>query len=92
MEIWIVKLKIFGGMVIMEQNNELSFEAALEKLETIVKLLEEEDLPLEKSISYYEEGMKLTKLCDDMLKNAQEKLTYILKDNEDVEPFEIKEE
>jgi len=76
----------------MKENNELSFEEALEKLETIVKLLEEEDLPLEKSISYYEEGMKLTKLCDEMLKNAQDKLTYILKDNEDIEPFEMKEE
>jgi len=76
----------------MEKNDELSFETALEKLETIVKLLEEEDLPLEKSISYYEEGMKLTKLCDEMLKEAQNKLTYILKENEEVEPFEIKEE
>lgn len=79
-------------MVIMEQNDKLSFEAALEKLETIVKLLEEEDLPLEKSISYYEEGMKLTKLCDEMLKNAQDKLTYILKENEAIEPFEMEEE
>ena len=76
----------------MEQNNNLSFEAALEKLETIVKLLEGEDLPLEKSISYYEEGMKLTKLCDEMLKDAQDKLTYILKENEEVEPFVIEEE
>lgn len=76
----------------MEQNDKLSFEAALEKLETIVKLLEEEDLPLEKSISYYEEGMKLTKLCDEMLKNAQDKLTYILKENEAIEPFEMEEE
>ncbi|WP_442962160.1 exodeoxyribonuclease VII small subunit [Pseudogracilibacillus sp. SE30717A] len=62
------------------------------KLEEIVLKLEEEDVPLEKAIEYYQEGMKLSKLCDDILEDAQEKMTQILKDGNEIEPFEIQGE
>ena len=39
------------------------FESSLEKLEKIVSELEEGDLPLEKSIKAFEEGIKLTRHC-----------------------------
>lgn len=72
--------------------NKLSFEEAVKKLEDIVAKLEEEDVPLEKAIDYYQEGMKLSKLCDEKLQEAQEKVTQILNDNNEEEPFELQEE
>ncbi|MBO1004302.1 exodeoxyribonuclease VII small subunit [Pseudogracilibacillus auburnensis] len=74
-----------------KENKSMSFEEALTKLEEIVLKLEEEDVPLEKAIDYYQEGMKLSKLCDDILKNAQEKMTQILQE-EKMEPFELQGE
>jgi len=73
----------------MKRNEDLSFEEALNKLEEIVNKLEEEDVPLEKAIEYYQEGMKLSKLCDEILDNAQEKMTKILNDQQKTEPFDI---
>lgn len=70
----------------------ISFEEAVKKLEDIVAKLEEEDVPLEKAIDYYQEGMKLSKLCDEKLLEAQEKVTQILNDNNEEEPFELQEE
>ncbi len=81
-----------NGGIILNNKEELSFEEAIVKLEEIVLKLEEEDVPLEKAIDFYQEGMKLSKLCDDILQNAQEKMTQILKDGNTVEPFEIQGE
>lgn len=76
----------------MEENKELTFEQAITKLEEIVNKLEEEDVPLEKAMNYYQEGMKLSKICDDILKNAQEKMVNILNDNGDSVPFDLQED
>lgn len=73
------------------EKENLSFEEALTKLEEIVNKLEQEDVPLESAINYYQEGMKLSNLCDDILKNAQKKMTQILNE-EEIEPFELREE
>lgn len=56
---------------------ELSFEAALAELETIVTRLERGDVPLEESISIYERGEKLKARCDALLKSAEEKVEKI---------------
>ncbi len=74
------------------EKENLSFEEALTKLEEIVNKLEQEDVPLESAINYYQEGMKLSNLCDDILKNAQKKMTQILNEEEEIEPFELREE
>src|SRR2546422_6093740 len=47
------------------------FEEALERLEAIVKSLEEGDLPLEDSLRLFEEGVSLTRLCAAKLEEAQ---------------------
>lgn len=73
-------------------DKELSFEEALSKLEEIVHKLEEEDVPLEKAIDLYQEGMKLSKRCDETLKNAHEKMTQIINEDKEIEPFEIQGE
>lgn len=73
-------------------NEELSFEEALTKLEEIVEKLEVGDVPLEKAINYYQEGMKLSKICSDKLNNVQKKMTQIMNEQGEMEPFEIQEE
>ncbi len=76
----------------MTKEKELTFEDAMLALDEIVAKLEEGDVPLEKAISYYEEGMKLSKFCNDKLKNAQEKMTKIINEQDEIEPFEIQGE
>lgn len=76
----------------MTNEKELTFEEAMSALDDIVEKLEAGDVPLEKAIAYYEEGMKLSKLCNDKLKNAQEKMTNIVNEQDEIEPFEVQEE
>ena len=49
----------------------LTFEDALKRLETIVQQLEQGDVPLEKSIALYEEGIQLSRTCADHLAKAE---------------------
>ncbi|MBJ3774895.1 exodeoxyribonuclease VII small subunit [Acuticoccus mangrovi] len=49
----------------------LSFEAAMGELETIVDKLEKGNVPLEESIAFYERGEALKERCDTLLKNAE---------------------
>ena len=53
-----------------DKNNSKDFESSLEKLEEIVAELESGDLPLEKSIKAFEEGIKLTRHCQNLLSKA----------------------
>lgn len=76
----------------MTNENELNFEQAMEKLEVIVEKLEEGDVPLEEAISFYKEGMELSKLCHDKLKNVEEQLAQIITEDGQTEGFSINEE
>ncbi|WP_242218857.1 exodeoxyribonuclease VII small subunit [Bacillus cereus group sp. BfR-BA-01380] len=67
--------------------NKLSFEEAIAKLEQIVSKLEQGDVPLEEAISYFKEGMELSKLCDEKLKGVQEQMAVILGENGELRPF-----
>lgn len=75
-----------------KETEELSFEEAMEKLEAIVQKLEEGDVPLETAISYYQDGMNLSKLCSNKLKTVQEKMVTIMDENGELDTFEIVEE
>ncbi len=55
----------------MDEKERPSFEEALNKLEDIVSKLEEESVSLEKSIDLYEEGVKLSKFCSEILNKAE---------------------
>lgn len=66
---------------------EKDFEEMLDDLENIVTSLEKDDLKLDESIAKFEEGMKLTKLCNTKLEEAEKKITILLNEN-----GEIKEE
>lgn len=59
---------------------DLSFEKAMEKLETIAHELEAGDLSLDQSISSFEEGMKLAKLCEDNLNEISGRVEKVMKD------------
>ncbi|CAG9613952.1 Exodeoxyribonuclease 7 small subunit [Bacillus rhizoplanae] len=67
--------------------NKVSFEEAIAKLEQIVSKLEQGDVPLEEAISYFKEGMELSKLCDDKLKDVQDQMAVILGENGELRPF-----
>ncbi len=48
----------------------INFEKSLERLQEISELLESEDVTLEDSLKLYEEGMKLSKTCYNLLNKA----------------------
>jgi exodeoxyribonuclease VII small subunit len=49
----------------------LTFEEAFEQLETAVEALQDGQMPLERALNYYEEGMKLAQHCNDLLEKAE---------------------
>ncbi len=59
------------------KKNDISFEEALKDLEKIVEELNHGDMELEKAITAYEKGIKLKNICEERLKNAQERIELI---------------
>ena len=59
---------------------QLSFERAIEELETIVKRLEEGKVPLEESVAIYERGELLKHRCEDLLRQAEARVEKITLD------------
>lgn len=76
----------------MAKEKELNFEENLEKLEELVKDLENGNIPLDDAIEKYKEAMKLAKVCDEKLKNAEEAITKIVTPEGTLEDFEVKED
>ena len=58
----------------------LSFERAIEELETIVKRLEDGKVPLEESVAIYERGEALKRRCEDLLRQAEARVEKITLD------------
>ncbi|PYU93722.1 MAG: exodeoxyribonuclease VII small subunit [Acidobacteria bacterium] len=56
-----------------------SFEKNLERMDAIVHQLEEADLPLEKALQLYEEGMKLSQVCHKQLEEAEGRVEILRK-------------
>ena len=75
----------------MAEKNEKTFEESLVKLEEIVKNLESGQVPLDDAINKFTEAMELSKLCNERLKNAEENINKILKDNGKLEDFKIED-
>jgi exodeoxyribonuclease VII small subunit len=55
----------------------LSFERAIEELESIVKRLEDGKVPLEESVTIYERGEALKRRCEELLKAAEARVEKI---------------
>ena len=64
-----------------------NFETKIESLEKIVAELEKGDLSLEDSVNKFEEGMKISKECSELLEDAEKRISIILEKD-----GEIKEE
>ena len=60
---------------------EQKFEDAFQKLEGIVKKLEEGNLSLEDSLKAFEEGVRLSRFCSKKLDEAEKKVEILLKDS-----------
>mgnify|MGYP006229262599 FL=1 len=74
-----------------KQENNKDFESSLKKLEKIVSDLENGDLPLEESIKTFEEGVKLTKHCQNLLSKAELKIQKLVESKDgsvDLETFD----
>ena len=59
-----------------------SFESSLEALEKIVQQLENGDLALEKSLELFEQGIKLSRQCQERLNQAERRIEVLLRDNQ----------
>jgi exodeoxyribonuclease VII small subunit len=71
------------------------FERAFQQLEKIVQRLESEELPLDESLQLFEEGIRLSRFCNQKLEEVEKKIELILADAKDqpvTEPFEMEEE
>ncbi len=62
-----------------EEQQEIKFEEALARLEAIVAQLENGGLSLEESMAQFEEGMRLNKLCQAKLKEAEQKIEKLVR-------------
>jgi exodeoxyribonuclease VII small subunit len=61
----------------MAEKERLSFEEALIKLESIVEQLEDEEITLEDSVNLYEEGVKLSQFCTEILEQAELRIEQV---------------
>lgn len=75
----------------MSASKNFNLEKALADLESLVEELESGDLPLDKAMKKFEEGIKLTRGCQTALKDAEQKVEILLKSagaEETLEAFE----
>jgi exodeoxyribonuclease VII small subunit len=74
--------------------DQLSFERAIEELETIVKRLEDGKVPLEESVAIYERGEVLKRRCEHLLRQAEARVEKIALDAtgkpKGTEPLDVK--
>ncbi|MGI6119008.1 MAG: exodeoxyribonuclease VII small subunit [Desulfosporosinus sp.] len=61
-----------------QEEESISLETGLQQLEKIVNALEQKDLPLEKALSLFEEGVGLVQYCSSVLNQAEKKMEILL--------------
>lgn len=61
------------------EEKEMNFEDAMQELETITRELEKGDLSLDESVKKFEKGMEVSKKCNEILENAEKRITILLK-------------
>lgn len=59
--------------------NEANFEETIKNLEQIANELEKGDLNLDESVAKFEQGMKLSKMCNDVLESAEKRISILIK-------------
>ena len=75
-------------------SDDLSFEAALARLESIVARLEGGDLELEAALASFEEGVALSRRCAEQLERAERRIEVLVRDGKQwvARPFEGSQE
>ena len=71
------------------------FEESFNRLETIVRRLESEELPLDDALQMFEEGIRLSRFCNQKLEEVERKIELILADSKGqpkTQPFEQEDE
>ena len=66
-----------------------TFEMAMKQLEQIVQDLEAGDMPLEKAIKKFEEGIKVSKYCSEKLDESEKRITLLMRDSDGNKASEI---
>ncbi len=66
----------------MEKTKKKTFEESMQRLEEIVSLLETNEQSLDETVKLFEEGLGLVKECDTSLKNFEEKVNALTKNEE----------
>ena len=72
-----------------------TFEQAMKKLEQIVQDLESGDMPLEKAIQTFEDGIQLSKFCSKKLDETEKRITILMQDSDgelSETPFSVADE
>ncbi len=66
-------------------DKEANFEETIKQLEQITNELEKGDLNLDESVAKFEQGMKLSKTCSEILENAEKKISILIKKDGEVD-------
>ncbi|PYS34695.1 MAG: exodeoxyribonuclease VII small subunit [Acidobacteria bacterium] len=66
----------------MSNSKPKTFESSLEELERIVRELEQGELTLEKSLELFEQGVKLSRECQERLNQAERRIEMLTRDNQ----------
>ena len=80
-----------------KENNKIKvekLEESIQGLESLVKRLESDELPLAEALKEFERGIKLTRECQKALKEAEQNVEILIKntDSEDLQEFHLEEE
>ena len=75
----------------MPRKKSVDFEKSLKELESLVESMESGDLSLEASLKAFENGIKLTRVCQTALDSAEQKVEQLLEENDELtsEPFNL---
>ena len=65
-----------------KEGGDKKFESALEELEQVVEQLESGELSLEDSLSAFEKGVGLVRVCNQKLNEVEKKIEMLVKDKE----------
>ncbi len=79
----------------MSAKKTVNLEKSLADLDALVEELESGDLPLEKAMKKFEDGIKLTRACQTALKDAEQKVEILVQSaggDEELESFEVEED
>ena len=74
-----------------KEEKKINFEENIKKIEVIVRELESGEVPLDDALNKFNEAYKLSKECDDKLKEVNESLTKILNKDGKLEEFKVEE-